>query len=539
MCIKVCGQTPSWIWVNGISASENDFGRSICTDSNGDVYVTGFFNSANFGGFANAGVGSNDIFIRKYNAAGNLIFKKHISGSGDDYCTKITTDISSNFYVAGAFMSDSLIIDTITVHNSGINSRDLFLAKFNSAGTVLWVKTAKGNGEDLVISVATDSTNNVYVAGTFKSDTLQIDTLEIINSGGQDVFTAKFDSSGNINFINSVNGSADEVATSIAIDSSGNYLIGGGFHATSLDFGGFILNHSNTPNQDGFIAKYNTLGSILWAKNISGGIVLCDVAVDEAQNVYATGSFLIQAAVFDTITLTGGPSIQLFLAKYDNNGKILWAKKPTGQGGDRGVSLCSKNGYIYLSGVYCSSPLMFDGDTLLNPGGFEGELLVVKYDTTGHVLWCKGAGEGDDYETAVGIAVSDNGNLFITGSYESDPAKFDNIFLYKLGPYYTADFFVARLDNTTEIAKVQKKQNEIYIYPNPSHTNINFIAEASAEEKLIQIVNSLGKVIYTTTLKAHDAEKLFTIATENLITGIYFLRIFDSENSLTQKFVVD
>ena len=140
-----------------------------------------------------------DLFITKYNTNGNVIWAKNAGGIYSENATSIAIDATNNLYIVGTF-GKKIAFGTIILTNADTltNYQDLFLAKYNSSGNVLWAKRAGGTNNDYPYSVAMKALGGVYIAGNFESSTLAFDTTTLINAGNPDVFLAKYDTSGNV-----------------------------------------------------------------------------------------------------------------------------------------------------------------------------------------------------------------------------------------------------------------------------------------------------------------------------------------------------
>jgi hypothetical protein len=138
-----------------LASGAQDFGRGRRGRQRRKYFFTGSYGSP-------ASTPAGNVFLRKYDPDGNAFWTKTIGGSGDDYATSVSTD-QGNAFVAGVF-SSSIILGTTTLSSSG--SSDLFVAKFNGAGNVLSAHRAGGTGnQEIVNSIASDNSGNAWIAG--------------------------------------------------------------------------------------------------------------------------------------------------------------------------------------------------------------------------------------------------------------------------------------------------------------------------------------------------------------------------------------
>src|SRR5439155_1564249 len=140
------------VWAKQAGGIDADRGEGIAVDSSGNSTVTGFFAlTATFGpGEANQTVltaaGSNDIFVAKYDSTGLLVWAKQAGGANVDGGDGIAVDSSGNSYVTGFFFSTATfgpgeVNQTVL---TAVGSDDIFVAKYDSTGLLVWAKQAGG-----------------------------------------------------------------------------------------------------------------------------------------------------------------------------------------------------------------------------------------------------------------------------------------------------------------------------------------------------------------------------------------------------------
>jgi hypothetical protein len=215
---------------------------------------------------------------------------------------------------------------------------------------------------------------------------------------------------------------SSEYGRSIAVDKNGNSYVVGVFWSSSINFGGIILNNDSINNyHDIFIVKYDSYGNVIWAKNAGGGNydIVSDIAVDANGNTYVTGYFLSNTVTFGTDTLIRSGNAGMFVVKYDTSGIVLWARSASG-GSNYGYAIAvDLNGNSYVTGDFTNSLVIFDSDTLTNDtSAVFGDIFIVKFDTIGNTIWAKSAGGSDD-DYGSSIAVDDSNNIYVTGYFFS------------------------------------------------------------------------------------------------------------------------
>jgi hypothetical protein len=247
--------------------------------------MAGYFQSPTitFGSTTLTNAGTENLFLAKYDTLGNLTWAKSVGCNMDDVGNGVALDASGSIYLTGDFNSPTIVFDTTTLTNVG--DFNIFLAKFNSSGTVLWAKGAGGNMVDVSNTVAVDASGNPYIAGAFQGINIQFGSSIFVNTdpGNYDVFLAKYDNNGNVLCAARAAGTYDDVASSIAVDGSGNSYIVGYFYSPSLLFGSTTLtNADNVANNtsDGFLAKLSANTGINELSEISNISVFPNPAND-------------------------------------------------------------------------------------------------------------------------------------------------------------------------------------------------------------------------------------------------------------------
>jgi len=317
-------QVPDWVWArSGINPSQNGTaGYSIATDNANNLFITGYYSdSITFGSYVLTGTLS--VFLAEYDLNGNVKWAKTASG-GYSWGNGIATDIFGNSYITGYFSTIVSFGSHTLVSAGGV---DIFLVKYDPLGNVLWAKSAGGAGADGGYGVAVDAFGNVCITGYFSSSPFMIGAFTFTNAGGDDIFIAKYDSAGNVLWAKSAGGTSYDDAYSISSDSSGNVFITGIFDSPLLTFGSYTLN--NAGGHDIFLAKYDSSGNVLWAKSAGGTSddFGYHIATDASGNVYLTGYYNSSSITFGSFTFTNaGIGDNAFLIKYNSSGNVIWAK---------------------------------------------------------------------------------------------------------------------------------------------------------------------------------------------------------------------
>lgn len=449
--IVLMSKAQSTEWALRAGGTNSDYGNNICTDANGNIYVTGSFGntSITFGSYTLTNNGSVNIFITKYDSNGNVIWAKSAGGTSADVGNGIGTDASGNVYITGYFTSSTITFGSTTLTNAGTSgTNDFFIAKYDASGNVLWAKRAGGANYDYGSSIKTDANGNSYVSGFWRSvPSITFGSITITNSTGYSaLFVVKYDASGNAIWAKSAACISDNnPQSSLAIDANSNVFVTGNFMASTMTFGSITINNTNTNlSDDVFIVKYDVNGNVVWAKNAGGSGIDCSNSIntDNLGNVFVTGFFLSNTITFGTSTFTNAGSLDFFVVKYDASGNIIWARNSGGSSVDEGFGISTDlSNNIYVCGIFSSPTLTFGTTTLSTGLGINGGIFIVKYDASGNILWAESTGGNGIGGSNVFINNRINNSIYLTGSFNST-ATFGTTSLSSAG---SQDMYIAKL----------------------------------------------------------------------------------------------
>lgn len=159
----------------------------------------------------------------------------------------------------------------------------------------------------------------------------------------------------------------------------------------------WFLTPLSQANKDGyFIARF---GANSWERKVTDAIGY-DVAIDNDGNVYTTGTFTGTVDFGTGNTLTSQGDTDIFLAKYDSNGNILWVRNAGGNGSDLGRALAINGSVVYLTGYFSNTNFTIQSPanniSLTSAGGKD--IFIASYDINGNLIWAQRAGGVADDE---------------------------------------------------------------------------------------------------------------------------------------------
>ncbi len=348
-------------WARTWGGAQSDSNSAVATDSAGNVYIAGSTSSF--------GAGGQDVLLLKYDSTGNLVWAKTWGGSGDEAGNGVAVDSSGNVYVTGGTTS------------FGGGSNDVYLLKFDSAGNLLWSQTWGGSSYDVGYDVVIDATGNLYVAAESYSFGFAAVLLKYDTSGNllwartwkgpatyDSAYTVTVDPSGNaieagISWDYSVSPSRNSILL-LKYDSSGNLLWtrnwagpsedeAWGSKAVQVDTGGNIYiagreaaqcssANFSTCDFDFLVLKVDPSGNEVWAKTWKGSTGwdgAGSLVFDSSGNLRVTGT--IDAY---------GPSPAAGLLTFDTNGNLLSSEGWTGSSPTAGQGITTSGSTLIVAG---------------------------------------------------------------------------------------------------------------------------------------------------------------------------------------------
>lgn len=424
---------PDWLISTGDIGGDGGAGTA---DDEGNLYVTGYFaGTVTFGQTELTSDGATDIFVCKYSPAGVLQWARRAGGSGSDSGIRLLVSDDA-VYVTGYF---SVTANFNTPSAGGSNEitsagdEDAFVAKFSTDGAFHWARRAGGINNDRGHGVGI-SGNSIYIGGSF-SNTANFNTPSAfgsntkVSSGAKDVFVAKYDELGTLQWVRDAGGVGEDVINSLTVKDNFIY-VDGGFSGTA-DFGpGNLV--TSAGGKDIFLACYFDNSAIQWVKRAGGP------ADDEARQVVCNENSLFVVGYFGLTANFNNPSSggsneiisaggdDIFLARYDLGGTFHWARRAGGLGDDIGTGVALTNNAVFLTGYFretinFNNPSNFGSNEAVSAGSLD--IFFAKFDNSGTFLWSKRAG---GTEMDGGLALTVHGNAaYLTGYFHS-VANFNN-----------------------------------------------------------------------------------------------------------------
>ncbi len=355
-------------------------------------YARGFDTAGNQGSS-----GTNTVTISNTGLTANTNqWAQRFGGTGADFGNAVSVDAAGNIYMAGAFQG-TIVIGGNTLTNAG--ARDIVLAKFDSAGTLTWVKRFGSTGDELVRSMVVDTSGNIYLGGSF-TGTGGFGGTTTASAGGFDAFVAKYSSLGAFVWSRTYGSTANDVVYGVGLNLAQDGVLVTGLFSGTVVFTPVITYSSYLGSEDSVMLRYQASdGTPLWAKTFVNRDADNGVAIfsDAADDIILAGSFGYQINLGLGTLTSAGPNFlnDIYLGKFTATsgtnipGNATWQMRYGGVTSDNlGAAGVDSAGNIVVTGIFKTTTDM--GTGTLTGTGFDNDIFLAKYSgTTGLPVWTK------------------------------------------------------------------------------------------------------------------------------------------------------
>jgi hypothetical protein len=276
------------LWAHAVGGSRTDCGNEVCTDREGNVLVVGnSYGSVDTEKKSWPHAGGMDSFVLKYSPDGTLLWAEPVTGPADEQGRGIASDAQGNVLIAGEFTAD------IQIGNKHLTAtgreRDVFIAKFSSAGQILWAKRFGETGEDYARGIGSDFDGNIYVTGVFSGE-VSFGHERLTAGGDENLFLSKLSPDGDVIWARGITGSGKGHGCEIEVTGDGHAILSGDIMG-ELSAGSVTLRSSG--QRDTFVACFDSTGSLDWIKQIRGTGTAANFAIafDPSGRVTVAGSY--------------------------------------------------------------------------------------------------------------------------------------------------------------------------------------------------------------------------------------------------------
>ncbi|MBA3649485.1 MAG: T9SS type A sorting domain-containing protein [Chitinophagales bacterium] len=460
-------------WGSYYGGYEKDVPDELAYDGRQHLYLTGRTHSSSM--IATSGThqaiysGGDDVPLIKLDEQGNILWGTYYGGKGNDVAFAITTDTIGNIFLGGrtesitGIATDSAVIDTF----SG-GFFDVFIAKFDSSGNLLYGTYMGGDLKDEVQELATNTHGDLYVSG-YTESLYGIATPGAYKTNGNTdgkIFLMRWTNDMHLLWGTYYGGNGRDRGHGVCEDKFGHvYQVGTVGSKDSVATTG-AFQTSIGGKLDGFLASWTPDGNLRWATYYGGEFDerLRDVKTDNDGNIYFVGqtesnhSIATPGVFKETFSATENTDRDGLIAKFDSFGNRIWG---TYYGGEyieqpRSLRVPPTGAPIYISGVTKSEKgLATPGAYNVDLGGFNDAFMaIINHDATQLLYSTYYGGKGSESLNAGGwygppLTIDENENVFLSSATRSADS------IATAGSYRDTilttdeyDFFVAKFNNT-------------------------------------------------------------------------------------------
>ncbi|MBN1184838.1 MAG: T9SS type A sorting domain-containing protein [Bacteroidales bacterium] len=521
-------------WAISAGGPDADGCQAITMDSYGNLIVTGYFQSkAKFGSHVLQPFGDTDIFLAKYSNNGKLLWVKNF---GSMFTKNITITESGNDVAVDS--KDNMYVvgrfaEAASFMDTTIKSAggyDIFFAKLDKDGNLEWVEGIGNHMYDVSNSIFIDGNDNIYLSGTSQG-TLMLGNY-LMSTIGTNAFIAKYSSDGNIQWVKHMQMKGNAEISEITGNDKFVYVAG--FFEKDLIFEDKRLESSG--DRDMFLAKLTSEGSLVWVTHSDECTrAKANTMCLKDNDIYLTGSYNKWLSMGDKKIMSEGKD-DVFVVKYSDDGQVAWLKSIGGPGQDiaNAISILGSNGCL-ISGMY--SDQLFLGDTTMESNGLE-DLFIINIDLSGKTQWAMSFGSTLQ-DRLMDVIVDKSNDIILTG-FMRESMLFDNIILNSNGG---SDIFIGKLMNyqneiqSTDNFLADDEITEFELYPNPCKGNFSIYTntEFLEEIKYFEIRNALGESVKI--IKKSAGNKI-TVNISNFPNGVYFIEAVTNDDDVYSRKLV-
>lgn len=373
-------------WARGIRTDYSAYtlyhvnGFDVAALPDGGLYAVGSFNGyAVFGeGEPNqtrlSSPGNTDIFLARYAADGTLLWVRRAGGSTfDDTAKGVALMPDGGAVVVGSFTAQATFgagtPAAVTLTATG--GMDVFVARYDPDGNLLWVEGAGSSQNDEAVAVATLPDGRIWVTGSYIGTGTfgkgEAGETMLQGFGGLDVFLAQYAPTGSLVWARRAGGVSADESHGLAVDSSGFAVIAGEFRGQAVfgkgEAGETTLSAQHSSALNCFVARYTPTGALAWAKR-AGSIESSDwsVAIGRGVTLHPDGQIFVAGSFSGSSTfgpgelgaqtLTSAGQGDVFVAGFEPNGTLSWARSAGSERIERPEAIVlGEDDCLYVTGL--------------------------------------------------------------------------------------------------------------------------------------------------------------------------------------------
>jgi hypothetical protein len=495
----------------GFGGPNNDYGNGVVSDGAGGVFMTGSFrDTIDFdpgpGVEGRTSVGSDDIFLVRYDPNGVPVFVHTFGSLVNDFGNAVASDGAGGVVMIGQFQ-ETVDFDPGPglAELTSKGAYDIVMARYDGEGRLIYAHAIGSPDLDGSTSVTPDGAGGVFLTGQFRG-TVDLDpgpeTLTFEPVGGYDLFIARYDAQGDLIFAHTFGSIVLDAGLAAAPDGNGGVYVTGSYqNFIDIDPGPGVTNLISEGDDDIFLIRFDAEGNLVFGHGFGSASleVGFGIATDGNGGAFITGR--MQEAIdfdpgLDTLLLVSEGAGDIFLAHYDNQGAVVFAHRFGSIANDFGTALAPDGaGGVFMTGSYRGRV-----DLDAGPGQTEvtsqgsGDTFLARYNGEGDLLFTFNLG-GTGFDRSNDLAPDGAGGVFMTGIFEStvdfDPGAGTTL-LTSQGRFdafvarYTADGLLQPTVTGIHSEPIASIPIRADLYPNPftGRTQITYTLDRSSSVQL-------------------------------------------------------
>ncbi|GAA0749764.1 T9SS type A sorting domain-containing protein [Gaetbulibacter jejuensis] len=527
-------------WGSSFGGNGEDVVKAMHVDDAGNSYITGYFSdTANFDPNGTLELTSNgfyDAFIQKIDSNGNLLWAKSVGGDYFEHGSAITSDSFGNVYITGNYET----VVNFDPEGAGFNLtssglQDIFILKLDINGEFVWAKSIGGTGFEEALSIIYKPGGEIILSGFFY-DPIDIDpgsnNVMLTSTGASDTFLLRLDTNGHYIASQQYGGTDTDLAIDMAVNASGDLFITGYFSGTSDLNPNPIQEDFFTASSDGFagyVLHLNNAGEFVSAGITHGGDVFSNgITVDDFGNAFVTGYFGFTVnfnhdIIGAPINLTSNSFYNGFVMKINPFGGVEWAKHLEGNDSVLGYDIeVNSNGDIITAGYY-SNTIDLDPSanvfSLTQESSNASDAYISILDSNGSFLNGFQLG-GINFIDANNLGVDAQDNIYTAAHFENtvdiNPETASQTIVSAIE--YRDNYIIKLIDGSLSIP--DNDLLSVKLYPNPAENFVVLKGEGLQQGLEYKIFDVKGSLISSGKTKSNNS-----IDVTSLNSGMYLLKV--------------
>ncbi len=349
-------------WQKSYGGSSSDVMRSIILTSDSGFIAVGYTYSND--GDVTGHQGSEDYWVVKMDALGNLEWQRTYGGTQSDFAYFIDETADGGFIISGDSQSND---GDVTGHHGPITSNDYWVVRIDNLGSIIWEKSLGGTQDDYGREIHQTYDGGFIVTGWTYSNNGDVS----FNHGNSDYWLVKLNSGGEMLWEKNYGGTQIEYGYSVVETSDKGFILTGYTGSNNGDVTGYHGGFS-----DYWVVKTDSVGELQWQKTLGGS------STDQAfcvREISPKGYVVAGYSGSDDGDVTDHHGAFLYgdywICQLDTLGELVWEKNLGGSDGEKAYSIeqTSDDGFIIAGHTYSN-----DFDVTFNHG--ESDFWVVKLE---------------------------------------------------------------------------------------------------------------------------------------------------------------